>query len=126
MQFPTGSVVALSSAAATMFSMGMLFLGYWGWHEPLPWRFGDYVVILPALAGFACLVSVPFLATSPMKTPDDESRMFVARRVSVRRECVVVCDRRVAGRVRFVQDSHAPRSAGAVLNGCVETSSTRA
>ena len=29
MQFPTGSVVALSSAAATMFSMGMLFLGYW-------------------------------------------------------------------------------------------------
>jgi len=81
MQFPTGSVVALSSAAATMFSMGMLFLGYWGWHEPLPWRFGDYVVILPALAGFACLVSVPFLATSPMKTPDDESRMLVARRV---------------------------------------------
>lgn len=68
-QFPTGSVVALSSAAATMFSMGMLFLGYWGLHEALPWRFGDYVVIVPALAGFACLASVPFLATSPMKTP---------------------------------------------------------
>ncbi|MBR8375835.1 hypothetical protein KDW20_08640 [Burkholderia cenocepacia] len=81
MQFPAGSVVALSSAAATMFSIGMLFLGYWGLHEALPWRFGDYVVIVPALAGFACLASVPFLATSPMKTPDDESRMFVARRV---------------------------------------------
>ncbi|RQZ82445.1 hypothetical protein DF053_30240 [Burkholderia cepacia] len=81
MQFPTGSVVALSSAAATMFSMGMLFLGYWGLHEPLPWRFGDYVVIVLALAGFACLASVPFLVTSPMKTAGDESRMLVARRV---------------------------------------------
>ena len=80
MQFPTGSVVALSSAAATMFSMGMLFLGYWGWHEPLPWRFGDYVVILPALAGFACPSACRF---SPRhdEDPDDESRMFVARRV---------------------------------------------
>ncbi|KVE07238.1 hypothetical protein [Burkholderia anthina] len=50
-------------------------------HEALPWRFGGFVVIVPALAGFACLASVPFHATSPMKTPDDESRMFVARRM---------------------------------------------
>ncbi|WP_321787460.1 hypothetical protein [Burkholderia pyrrocinia] len=81
MQFPTGSVVSLGSAAATMFSIGMLFLGYWGLREALPWRFGGYVVIVPALSGFACLASVPFLATSPMKTPDDKSRMFVAWRV---------------------------------------------
>lgn len=81
MQFPTGSVVALSSAAATMFSMGMLFLGYWGLHEPAPWRLGERVVVVVALAGFACLASVPFLATSPMAKPNDESRMLVARRV---------------------------------------------
>ncbi|MFP6561099.1 hypothetical protein WJ542_22745 [Paraburkholderia sp. B3] len=80
MQSPTGSVVALSSAAATMFSMGMLFLGYWGLHEPSPWHFGERVVVVVALAGFACLGSVPFLATSPMATPDDESRMRMARR----------------------------------------------
>lgn len=80
MQFPAGSVVALSSAAATMFSMGMLFLGYWGLHEPSPWRFGDRVVVIVALAGFACLGSVPFLATSPTATPEDESRLRLARR----------------------------------------------
>jgi hypothetical protein len=55
-------------------------------------RFGDYVVILPALAGFACLASVPFFATSRTKPPDDASRMFVARRVST---CLV--PRRYAG-----------------------------
>lgn len=91
MQFPTGSVVALSSASATMFSMGMLFLGYWGLHEPLPWRFGDYVVVVLALAGFACLACVPFLAPSPMKTPDDESRMFVARRAFLGGASAVWC-----------------------------------
>ena len=126
MQFPTGSVVALSSAAATMFSMGMLFLGYWGWHEPLPWRFGDYVVILPALAGFACLVSVPFLATSPMKTPttnrgcSSRGACFCAARV----RCGVRSSRRWSCEIRA--GFACPRSAGAVLNGCVETSSTRA
>jgi hypothetical protein len=80
MQIPTGSVVALSSASATMFSMGMLFLGYWGLHEPSPWRLGERVVVVVALVGFAFLGSVPFLATSPMATPDDESRMRLARR----------------------------------------------
>jgi hypothetical protein len=80
MQIPTGSVVALSSASATMFSMGMLFLGYWGLHEPAPWHFGERVVVVVAMAGFACLGSVPFLATSPMTTPEDESRMRMARR----------------------------------------------
>ncbi|WP_322012455.1 hypothetical protein [Paraburkholderia sp. J12] len=91
MQFPTGSVVALSSAAATMFSMGMLFLGYWGLHEPSPWRFGERIVVVIALAGFACLGCVPFLATSPMSTPGDESRMLVARRTFLCGACAVWC-----------------------------------
>lgn len=79
MQSPTGSVVALSSAASTMFSIGMIFLGYWGLHEPAPWRFGDRVIVVLALAGFACLGSVPWLATSPAKA-GDESRFLLARR----------------------------------------------
>jgi len=45
MQSPTGSVVALSSAASTMFSIGMIALGYWGLHEPSVWRIGDRVVV---------------------------------------------------------------------------------
>src|SRR5579863_3151833 len=79
MQSPTGSVVALSSAASTMFSIGMIFLGYWGLHEPSVWRMGDRVVVGLALSGFACLGSVPWLATSPAK-PNDESRFLLARR----------------------------------------------
>ncbi|WP_321788461.1 hypothetical protein [Paraburkholderia sp. J94] len=80
MQTPTGSVVALSSAASTMFSIGIVFLGYWGLHEPSPWRVADRVVVVIALAGFACLASVPWLATSPAR-PGDETRFLLARRV---------------------------------------------
>jgi hypothetical protein len=76
MQSPTGSVVALSSAASTMFSIGMIFLGYWGLHEPAPWRVGDRVIVLLALAGFA------WLATSPAP-PGDERRFLLARRAFV-------------------------------------------
>jgi hypothetical protein len=81
MQFPTGSVVALSSASATTFSIGILFLGYWGLNEAGPWRFGDVVIVVVALAGFACLGSVPYVATSPMAKPDDESQLLLARRL---------------------------------------------
>ncbi|MFX1764656.1 hypothetical protein PWP93_19030 [Paraburkholderia sp. A1RI-2L] len=88
MQSPTGSVVALSSAASTMFSIGMIFLGYWGLHEPVPWRFGDRVIVVLALVGFACLGSVPWLATSPAK-PGDESRFLLARRCFLTGACAV-------------------------------------
>ncbi|CAM2196636.1 hypothetical protein PXJ20_27900 [Paraburkholderia sp. A1RI_3L] len=80
MQFPTGSVVALSSAASTVFSIGMISLTWWGIHEPTPWRAGDVVVTLLALFGFACLGFVPWLATSPMRHEADESRVAIARR----------------------------------------------
>jgi hypothetical protein len=88
MQSPTGSVVALSSAASTMFSIGMIFLGYWGLHEQVPWHLGDRVVVALALAGFACLGSVPWLATSPAK-PGDESRFLLARRCFLAGACAV-------------------------------------
>lgn len=88
MQSPTGSVVALSSAASTMFSIGMIFLGYWGLHEPTPWHLGDRVIVVLALAGFACLGSVPWLATSPAKS-GDESRFLLARRAFLVGACAV-------------------------------------
>jgi hypothetical protein len=79
MQFPAGAVQALSSAASTVFSIGIVFLGYWGIHEGSHWRSVDVSVALLALAGFACLGSVPWLATSPTQSPDDESRLRLAR-----------------------------------------------
>jgi len=33
MRAPTGSVTGLCSASATMFAVGMAFLGYWGVYE---------------------------------------------------------------------------------------------
>jgi hypothetical protein len=79
MQFPAGSVQALSSAASTVFSIGIVFLGYWGVHEGSHWRSVDFSVAFLALAGFACLGLVPWLATSPAKQADDESRLWLAR-----------------------------------------------
>jgi hypothetical protein len=79
MQFPTGAVQALSSAASTVFSIGIVFLGYWGLHEGAHWRSIDVSVAFLALAGFASLGLVPWLATSPTKSPDDESRLRLAR-----------------------------------------------
>lgn len=52
-----------------MFSIGIVFLGYWGIHEGAHWRSIDVSVALLALAGFACLGSVPWLATSPQSAP---------------------------------------------------------
>lgn len=80
MQSPTGSVVALSSAASTVFSIGMVFLGYWGITESTAWRLGDVVVAVLALGGFVCLGLVPWFATKPTERPDDESWLRVARR----------------------------------------------
>ena len=80
MQSPTGSVVALSSAASTVFSIGMVFLGYWGIHESGNWGARDYVIAVLAMAGFFCLGSVPWFATTPVANADDESKILVARR----------------------------------------------
>jgi hypothetical protein len=54
MPSPTGSVVALSSAASTVFSIGIVFLGYWGVHESSRWAVSHVFVVGFALAGFAC------------------------------------------------------------------------
>jgi len=79
MRAPTGSVVGLCSASATLCAMGMAFLGYWGVHEPAPWKPVDVVVIVLAFMGFASLASVPWIATTPV-AEDSAERIPQARR----------------------------------------------
>ncbi|MFM0166230.1 hypothetical protein P0D75_04020 [Paraburkholderia sediminicola] len=81
MPSPTGSVPALSSAAATIFSIGIVFLGYWGVHESAKWRFSDVTVVGFALVGFACLGLVPWMATRPVPTETSDAGIRVARRL---------------------------------------------
>ncbi|WP_144153062.1 hypothetical protein [Paraburkholderia sp. BCC1885] len=81
MPSPAGSVVALSSASATAFSFGIAYLGYWGVHEPAPWKFTDVLVVMFALGGFACLGLVPFVATRPVRQESDDDGVRVARRL---------------------------------------------
>jgi hypothetical protein len=79
MRAPTGSVVGLCSASATLCAMGMAFLGYWGVHEPVPWRVVDVFVIVLAFLGFGLLASVPWIITTPV-TDDSAERIRPARR----------------------------------------------
>jgi len=79
MRAPAGSVVGLCSASATLCAMGMAFLGYWGVHEPAPWRAVDIVVIVVAFMGFALLASVPWIVTTPVAEESAE-RIPLARR----------------------------------------------
>lgn len=79
MPTPTGSVPALSAASATIFSIGIVFLGYWGLYEPTHWRVADIVVFAAALIGFACLGLVPWMATSPVVPETSDARIRIAR-----------------------------------------------
>ncbi|NPT44153.1 hypothetical protein GNZ12_32020 [Paraburkholderia sp. 1N] len=81
MPSPTGSVPALSSAAATIFSIGIVFLGYWGVHESAKWRLSEVTVVVFALVGFACLGLVPWMATRPVATETSDAGIRVARRL---------------------------------------------
>jgi len=79
MRAPTGSVVGLCSASATMSAMGMAFLGYWGIHEPTPWRWLDIVVVCLAFLSFGALGSTIWLITTPIPE-DGHERIVPARR----------------------------------------------
>lgn len=79
MPSPSGSVVAISSAASTVFSIGIVFLGYWGVHEGTRWTLVDTFVAIFALAGFACLGLVPWMATSPVVPDTSDAKIRVAR-----------------------------------------------
>jgi hypothetical protein len=79
MRAPTGSVVGLCSASATMSAMGMAFLGYWGIHEPTPWHGLDVLVVCLAFLSFAALGSTIWLITTPVPE-DGHERIVPARR----------------------------------------------
>lgn len=79
MRAPSGAVAGLCSASATMFSVGMAFLGYWGLYEPGGWRSADLVIVILALVGFAALGSVPWIVTTPV-ADDGEEKVVAARR----------------------------------------------
>jgi hypothetical protein len=79
MPSPSGSVPALSSAAATIFSIGIVFLGYWGLYDQTRWQVSDVFVFLFAMIGFGCLGLVPWMATSPVDAESDDRRIRVAR-----------------------------------------------
>ncbi len=76
---PTGSVTGLCSASATMFAVGMAFLGYWGVYEQGTWRAIDYLVMIVAVIGFAALGCVPWIVTTPV-AEDEADKVVVARR----------------------------------------------
>ncbi|WP_087753926.1 hypothetical protein [Paraburkholderia caledonica] len=79
MPAPIGSVPALSAASATIFSIGIAFLGYWGMYEPTGWRVADIIVFILALIGFGCLGLVPWMATSPVEPETSDVRIRIAR-----------------------------------------------
>jgi hypothetical protein len=78
MHAPTGSVVGLCSASATLSAMGMAFLGYWGVHEPTPWKAADIVVVCLAFLSFGALGSTIWLITTPV--PEDGGERIVPAR----------------------------------------------
>ncbi|RKF46612.1 hypothetical protein [Paraburkholderia fungorum] len=79
MPSPTGSVPALSSASATIFSIGIVFLGYWGVFDHSKWRVSEVFVFVFAMIGFGCLGLVPWMATSPVEPETSDSRIRIAR-----------------------------------------------
>jgi hypothetical protein len=83
MPSPQGSVVALSSASATVFSIGIVFLGYWGINEPGGWTRMDRIIAALALLGFALLGLVPWMATAPVEPETSDAKVRVARRMFI-------------------------------------------
>lgn len=79
MRAPAGSVTGLCSASATMFAVGMAFLGYWGVYEQGRWHPADYCVVVLAVIGFAALGAVPWIVTTPV-AEEEADKVAVARR----------------------------------------------
>jgi hypothetical protein len=76
---PQGSVPALCTASATVFSIGIIFLGYWGLQEPGPWRLVDKLIATFAVIGFAFLGLVPWMATGPVIPETSDAKVRIAR-----------------------------------------------
>jgi hypothetical protein len=79
MPTPQGSVAALCTASATMFSIGIIFLGYWGLQESGDWTVADRFVAGLAIIGFAFLGLVPWVVTGPVVPDTDDSKIRKGR-----------------------------------------------
>jgi len=79
MRSPGGTVEGLCTASATIFAVGIAFLGYWGFLEPTPWRSVDILVVIAALGGFGALGLVPWIATAS-SADEGEAKLALARR----------------------------------------------
>ncbi|MBP0589743.1 hypothetical protein J8I87_08440 [Paraburkholderia sp. LEh10] len=79
MPTPQGSVPALCTASATMFSLGIIFLGYWGLQEAGNWTLADRFVAVLAIVGFAFLGLVPWMVTSPVEPDTNDAKIRIAR-----------------------------------------------
>jgi hypothetical protein len=62
-----------------MFSIGIIFLGYWGLQEGGEWTLADKFVASLAIIGFAFLGLVPWMATSPVVPETSDAKIRVAR-----------------------------------------------
>ena len=82
MRSPAGTVEGLCAASATIFAVGIAFLGYWGFLDPTPWRSVDILVVIAALGGFGALGLVPWIATAP-STDEGEAKLVIARRAFI-------------------------------------------
>ncbi|SCB32714.1 hypothetical protein [Rhizobium multihospitium] len=97
MRAPAGSVTGLCSASATMFAVGMAFLGYWGVYDQGPWRISDYFVVALAIIGFAALGSVPWIVTTPVAEEEAEKVVGARRALALGvaliwlSVCIAVC-----------------------------------
>jgi hypothetical protein len=72
MRAPQGSVNGLCSASAAIFSLGMAFLGFWGFTEAGRWALVDKFVAALALIGFASLGLVSWIVTTPVEREGQE------------------------------------------------------
>ena len=81
MPTPQGSVAALCTASATTFSIGIIFLGYWGLQEGGNWTLTDRFVAGLAIVGFAFLGLVPWVVTSPVEPDTNDKKVRSARRM---------------------------------------------
>jgi hypothetical protein len=79
---PQGSAQGLCSASATIFSLGIAFLGFWafqGTAGDLPWKQIHLFVLLPAIAAFVSLGLTPWLTTRAQHEMDIEESVHEGR-----------------------------------------------
>ena len=85
MKNPNGSVQGLCSSAAALIALTFAFIGYMSFGSKsvaVPWQETDLIWLTPSALGVLFLISVPFLATTPRSTSDEEYKSIKWARVA--------------------------------------------